>query len=176
MAKRKKPYDDPFNYLDNFFIQDPNFSSMFNSLLKELYNNLDKLSKDTPMIYGVNVKISKDGVPMVEPFGNVKSLPNGTKITEEREPLVDVINKDGEITVIAELPGVSKEDIKISASRTSISIYAKNSETGRDYAKVVKLPAAVEPDSATAKYNNGVLEINIKKGSIEGKIHNIKVD
>jgi len=52
----------------------------------------------------------------------------------EREPIVDVLEgKDG-ITVIAELPGVSEEDLKISLEKDILKI-----DAGR-FSKKVVLP------------------------------------
>jgi len=80
---------------------------------------------------------------------------------EEREPLVDVIEKDGEVRVIAELPGVEKEDIDLRATETSLTISAESQH--RKYYKELSLPTPVNPKSAKATYRNGVLEVSLPK-------------
>jgi HSP20 family protein len=113
-----------------------------------------------PYYYGVRITIGPDGVPKVEEFGNIKRVGGRPIISEEAEPLVDVIEHDDEIIIVAELPGVDKEKIKVRATEDRVTI---NAEDHRKYHKVVELPAKVDPNSAKASYRNGVLEIKLKK-------------
>ncbi|MEB3860461.1 MAG: Hsp20/alpha crystallin family protein [Desulfurococcales archaeon] len=127
-----------------------------------------------PIYYGVRITIGPDGVPRVEEFGNVKRGRRGRPlITEEIEPLVDVIEHGDEVWVVAELPGVDKEKIKVKAQEKKLVIKAEN---GRKYYKEVDLPAKVDPKSARASYRNGVLEVKLKKVEEEGKGVDIKIE
>lgn len=87
-----------------------------------------------------------------------------------RKPLVDVVEKENEIKVIAELPGVNKEDIKVRVNGNKLIISAKSED--RQYYTEVELPAEVDEKSAKAVYRNGVLEVTLQKK--EGK--EIKVE
>jgi HSP20 family protein len=113
-----------------------------------------------PYVYGFTMRTGPDGKPIIEEFGNVRppsrELPSG-----EREPLVDVIEDEKQVTVIAELPGVEKEDIKVKASGKNLSIKVDTPE--RKYSKNIALPAEVKSESAKASYKNGVLEIRFEK-------------
>ncbi|PKL52862.1 MAG: hypothetical protein CVV36_10185 [Candidatus Methanoperedenaceae archaeon HGW-Methanoperedenaceae-1] len=71
-----------------------------------------------------------------------------------------VDEKKNELYITAEMPGVEKEDIEVSATENEVLIKAGHGE--RKYNKTVKTPGEVEPDSATAKYNNGVLEVTLR--------------
>ena len=82
-------------------------------------------------------------------------------IREEREPLVDVMETDDEVKVIAELPGVEKKDIKLYGTEDTLTISVDTAE--RKYYKKVELPSAVDAKSAKASYKNGVLEVRLKK-------------
>ena len=123
-----------------------------------------------PIVYGYSVKIGPDGKPVVRKFGNIDAFPNllggGMAVKEEREPLVDIIKGEGELRIIAEVPGVSKEDLRVSASENSITI---ESVTGQQkYHKRVDLPDIVDPKTAKSTYKNGILEVSFKlkdKGS-----------
>ena len=88
---------------------------------------------------------------------------------EEREPLVDVVEEEKEVMVIAELPGVEKEKIDVRATETTLAISAE-SPYGK-YRKELDLPAQVDPKSARASYKNGVLEVLLSKiaGKREGE-------
>ncbi|ADI31476.1 archaeal heat shock protein Hsp20 [Staphylothermus hellenicus] len=116
-----------------------------------------------PYVYGFRITIGPDGKPMIEEFGNVKKVEGKRMISEEREPLVDVFEQDDSITVIAELPGVEKDKIKLEVSDDRRKLIISASDTNRKYYKEVELPAEVDPGSAKATYKNGVLEVTLKK-------------
>jgi HSP20 family protein len=131
-----------------------------------------------PIVYGYSVKIGPDGKPEIRKFGNIDAMPHllggGLSVKEEREPLVDVIRGSDNIRVVAEVPGVNKEDLKVSASEDAVVI---ESATGSPrYHKKVNLPETVDPTTAKSTYKNGILEISFKlKKKGEGGV-SIKID
>ena len=131
-----------------------------------------------PIVYGYSVKIGPDGKPVVRKFGNIDSFPNvlggGMSVKEEREPLVDVIKGQGEIRVVAEVPGVNKEDLRLSADENAITI---ESVTGQPrYHKRVDLPESVDPKTAKSTYKNGILEVSLKLRNKSDSGVSIKID
>lgn len=118
-----------------------------------------------PFVYGYSVTIGPDGKPQVREFGNIKPEAKfgkpQIKITEEREPLVDIMSTDGEVKVVAELPGVEKNDIKLKGTEKTLTISVDTPR--RKYYKEVELPARVEPKNAKSTYKNGVLEVTVQK-------------
>ncbi len=114
-----------------------------------------------PFVYGYSVKIGPDGKPEVREFGNVKSTRDGPKVQSEREPLVDIVETDGEVHVVVELPGVDKKDIKLTGSENSLTISVDTPE--RKYFKEVALPLKVIVRDAKTSYKNGVLEVAFPK-------------
>jgi len=120
-----------------------------------------------PFVYGYSVKIGPDGKPEIREFGNVKPSRFGPRIKEEREPLVDIIETDGEIRVVAELPGVEKNDIKLHGTEKTLTISVDIPQ--RKYYKEITLPAKVNVKEAKTKYKNGVLEITLPKIKEEKK-------
>ncbi len=130
-----------------------------------------------PFVYGYSVTIGPEGKPVVREFGNVKpSLGAGGKLSlkDEREPLIDVISADDEIKVIVEIPGVSKEQIKITATENTVTIHTDMPE--RKYHKETALPDAVDPSSAKSTYKNGILEITFKRKKKKETGVSIKVE
>jgi HSP20 family protein len=131
-----------------------------------------------PIVYGYSVKIGPDGKPQVRKFGNIDAFPNmlggGLTVKEEREPLVDVIKGSDDIRVIAELPGVSKEDLRLTADENTVTIESTAPE--HRYRKVVDLPEPVDPKSAKSTYKNGILEatFRLRKKSGSGVSINIE--
>ncbi|MGI0037595.1 MAG: archaeal heat shock protein Hsp20 [Nitrososphaera sp.] len=123
-----------------------------------------------PIVYGYSVKIGPDGKPVVRKFGNIDAFPNllggGMAVKGEREPLVDVIKGEGEIRVVAEVPGVAKEELKVTADENTVTIESLAGE--QRYHKRIDLPDTVDPKTAKSTYKNGILEVSFKtrtKGS-----------
>jgi HSP20 family protein len=96
---------------------------------------------------------------------------------EARLPKVDVIERDTEILVRAELPGAEKKDIDVSLTDRTITIKAttrteKKEEKG-DYhrqeistgevSRTVTLPAEVDGQKASAEFKDGLLEVTLPK-------------
>jgi HSP20 family protein len=115
-----------------------------------------------PFVYGYSVKVGPDGKAEVREFGNVKPDRTGLpKVQEEREPLVDVVETDGEIHIVAELPGVEKNDIKLCGTEDSLTITVDSPQ--RKYFKEIALPTKVKVREAKSRYKNGVLEVTFPK-------------
>jgi HSP20 family protein len=120
-----------------------------------------------PFVYGYSMKVGPDGKPEIREFGNVKPRRNGLPhVQEEREPLVDIIEANGEIQVVVELPGVEKKDIKLSGTDDTLTIAVDTAQ--RKYFKEVTLPAKVKVREAKSQYKNGVLEVTLPKAK-DGK-------
>jgi HSP20 family protein len=87
-------------------------------------------------------------------------------VKEEREPLVDIIKGPEELRVVAEVPGVNKEDLRLRADENSLII---ESITGQPrYHKRVELPETVDATTAKSNYKNGILEVSFKLKSKSG--------
>lgn len=118
-----------------------------------------------PFVYGYSVKIGPDGKPVIREFGNMKpglsEEEQPMSLQERREPLVDVIEDDDSIKVVAELPGVEKEDIKLHATVRGMTINVENAE--RKYFKELEFPVEIDRGTAKSTYRNGVLEIVFQK-------------
>ncbi len=127
--------------------------------MNELMNNMMASIGKEPQVYGFSIQAGPEGIPHVERFGNV--VPVG-KDHDVREPFTSsIINeKDNELNITAEMPGIGKDDIEVNATENEVVIKAESG--GRKYYKKVNIPAQVDPDSAKAKYNNGVLEVTLR--------------
>ncbi len=131
-----------------------------------------------PFVYGYSVTIGPDGKPRIREFGNVtpRTVLGKPKIRvkEKREPLIDVMESEGEIKVIAELPGVAKEEIDLTGTKTTLTLSVNN--PSRKYYKELHLPCEVELESAKSAYKNGVLEVTLKKREEKPNGRKIEVD
>ena len=139
----------------------------------------DKVREVGPIVYGYSMTIGPDGKPRVKEFGNVKSpMRRGffrpSMISSEREPMSDVTTTDKEVKVVIELPGVSKENIKINAYDGTVEI--TTTDPNRRYHEVLEIPPETDIETAKSSYNNGILEIIFKKKEIKSKGKEIKVE
>ena len=70
---------------------------------------------------------------------------------------LDVYEEDGEVRVVADLPGVEKDAIDLKCDGKVLTVSAASDR--RDYEERIRLPTRVDEHSAAATYNNGVLEV-----------------
>jgi HSP20 family protein len=131
-----------------------------------------------PYYYGYQINVGPDGKPHIREFGNVKPAARGLiEQSGVREPLVDtsVDEKNNQLTITAEMPGVSKEDIKVNISDNYITIQAEKGD--KKYHTDVPINLALEDVSAKAAYSNGILELKIKlKQAPKPKGKEVKVE
>jgi len=117
-------------------------------------------------IYGFSIG-TLEGIPRIQTFGNIKPVKKETKakpefkITENREPIVDVFDEKGEIRIVAELPGVSEDSISLDLKGDILTLEAGDEK--RKYSKEILLSAKVAFESREKNFKNGVLEIKFKK-------------
>ncbi|HXZ53443.1 MAG TPA: Hsp20/alpha crystallin family protein [Burkholderiales bacterium] len=104
-------------------------------------------------------------------------------------PKVDVIDRDEEVVVRAEVPSVKKEDIEISISGNLVTIKGETKKEEKEekgdyyraeisrgsFSRMVSLPADVDESKAKAALKDGVLELTLPKIE-KAKRRTIKVD
>jgi HSP20 family protein len=93
------------------------------------------------------------------------------------EVSVDVADTGEDIVVTADLPGYAEDDIDLRADRESVTIsaereteavnedahYHRKERSHQSVSRRVPLPEAVEAESASASYSNGVLTVTLPK-------------
>jgi HSP20 family protein len=125
-----------------------------------------KVREVGPIVYGYSMTIGPDGRPKVREFGNVKSSRGfggfmRPEISGETEPLVDVTSTEKEVKVVVEMPGISKQNIRINVRDRSLEV--KSEDPQRKYHRVIEIPSETDIETAKSTYNNGILEITFKK-------------
>jgi HSP20 family protein len=177
-TRRKRAKDPFFSDIDDMFRE------MEKMMDEELKNFTEKVPKEYvkerklpdgstikelgPFVYGYSMKIGADGKPEIQEFGNIKKGLKGTpQVKEEREPLVDIVDAEGEVHVVVELPGVEKTDIKLHGTEDSLTISVDTPQN--KYYKEVELPAKVRIKEAKSTYKNGVLEVIVPKAEANNK-------
>ncbi len=162
--RRKKPFrffgiDDEI--FDRFF--DERFLEDLERMAEELFKMLTNAEPGRPIVRGFRLTIGPDGKPRLEEFGNKAiETPDGESIvTDEIEPLTDIIEGEDEIAITMEIPGVEKKDIDIEVTEDAVEIKVNNPR--KRYHKRIQLPCKVKPKTTKATYKNGVLDIVIRR-------------
>lgn len=107
---------------------------------------------------------------------------------EARMPKVDVIDRDAEVLVRAEVPGVDKDDLEVSVTDHTVTIKGKTRHEEKEekgdyyrceissgsFARTVALPSDVDTESVDASFKDGVLELKMPKVAM-AKRRNIKI-
>ncbi|RLF14459.1 MAG: Hsp20/alpha crystallin family protein [Thermoprotei archaeon] len=97
-------------------------------------------------------------------------------------PSVDIYETEDKIIVVASLPGASKSDISINATEDSVEISGEIPEpiknarllsrermVGR-FTRIIHLPEKVKPNEAKARFENGILIIELPRVEAEKKV------
>lgn len=96
---------------------------------------------------------------------------------EGRMPRLDVVDRDNEVVVRAELPGVRREDIEISLTGDLLTIKGETKREEKEekgdyyrcetshgsFSRTVSLPAEVNEAGARARLRDGILELTLPK-------------
>jgi HSP20 family protein len=117
-------------------------------------------------VYGFSLKTGlggKDDAIKVEPFGNIrKDKKTGEAVVQEiHEPLIDVFEDGDATTLIAEMPGVGPDDIKIDVRDDVLTISANKG--AKKYRKEVLLSHSPARDKIKVTSNNGIVTIRCAK-------------
>ena len=108
---------------------------------------------------------------------------------EGRMPKVDVIDREDEVVIRAEVPGVDKKDLDVSMTEHSVTIKGETSKEHKEekgdyyrseisrgsFVRTVALPCEVDTDKAKAKFKDGLLELTLPKLE-KAKRRSIKID
>lgn len=103
-------------------------------------------------------------------------------------PAVDMVENENENMLVAELPGVNKEDVKLSVENGVLTIsgtrkvnalpedasWIRNEIRRGDFHRSVRLPEGIQADKISATMANGILKIVLPKAE-EVKPREIRV-
>jgi HSP20 family protein len=115
------------------------------------------------------------GLPMPRLFGHMgaPSRREAGLTATEWSPQVEVVEREGKLMVRADLPGLSRDDIKVEVTDDEITIQGERKEEKHEeregycysecsygsFFRSIPLPEGVDASKASAEFCNGVLEI-----------------
>jgi len=163
--RRKDPFD-IFGFNDEF---ERMFREMERMMERAFHMPFDKLEPGKSFVRGFSIRVGPDGKPHIEEFGNheVSSGKGEPSISDEREPLTDVMEGPEDISVTIELPGVEKEDIDLRVTEEQLEITVDTAQ--RKYHKTVDFSGNVKPKTTKATYKNGILDVVVQRKKPEKK-------
>jgi HSP20 family protein len=106
-------------------------------------------------------------------------------------PAVDVYEEKDDVVVKAEVPGLSKEDLDVTLTESTVTIkgekkkeeeikeknYYRSERSWGNFSRSVELPAQVKTDQAKASFKDGILEIRLPKTEeAKQKTTKVKID
>lgn len=108
---------------------------------------------------------------------------------EGKMPRVDVIDREAEIVIRAEIAGVDKKDLDVSVTSDSVTIKGSTRQESKEekgdyyrceiaqgaFARTIPLPCSVAGDKAKATFKDGLLELTLPKQE-PAKRRSIKVE
>jgi HSP20 family protein len=174
-------------FADDFFTDfeeaEKEFEDAFMDIkaLKELMRDYETpedvgVREFSSFVYRYSITIELDDKPLVREIRNVRNDGGGSsrssrkrngvskynrpQITTDRESLAEVNVYDKEVKVVLEMPGVSKEHIRIQAYENSVEVSSDHPQ--RKY-QVIDIPRVADIKTIRSTYKNGILEIVFKK-------------
>jgi HSP20 family protein len=109
---------------------------------------------------------------MMENFFTSDTMPNCCA-----DPAMDIVEQENEIVVNAELPGMKKEDVKITFEKNVLTISGErksaelpekakvllNESRSRAFDRSVRFGFEIDAEKISAEMNNGILTITMPK-------------
>ena len=118
-----------------------------------------------------------------------RSVSTGFTLAERTwKPPMDMNETPEEVIIVAEVPGVDKDDLEVEISSKAVRIkgnrYARHCSGNATYRlaelqygsfeRILFLPAPIDPEIVSATYQNGLLEIRLAKQPPE-KAHKVPI-
>jgi HSP20 family protein len=95
-------------------------------------------------------------------------------------PSVNIFEKGGDLVLVAELPGIKKEDLQLQVKGNTVRLagervinygenvsYHRVERNSAKFDRTLKLPINVEADQVKAKYKDGILVISLPRAEAD---------
>jgi HSP20 family protein len=140
-----------------------------------------------------NIRLWSPVDQLFREFGDVSKFldnPNVPVLFKGGEPKVDIMQTEKEIVIKADVPGVKKEDMQVTVTEDAITFRGEaksDVETKKEdyfhserfygcYSRTLPLPVLVDAANAKAKFEDGVLTVNVPKATKPEKGHSVTIE
>ena len=159
-----------------------------------------ELARKTPEFnpFGMMRRFTKDMERLFDDFGgfsfpnlfNREFFPVGTEFKDfDWMPQIEVLRNNGELMVKADLPGLTKDDVKVEMTDETLTISGERKEekeekregfyrSERSYGsfyRQIPLPEGVKTENANATFRNGVLEVTMPAPKTESHARKLEI-
>lgn len=159
-----------------------------------------ELARKTPEFnpFGMMRRFSKDMERLFDDFEgfrvpgffNREFFPFRTEFKDfDWMPQIEVLQTNGDLMVKAELPGLTRDDVKVELTDEALTISGERKEekeekregfyrSERNYGRFyrqIPLPEGVKTDKANATFRNGVLEVTVPVTKSESKARKLEI-
>ncbi len=128
------------------------------------------------------------------PFRGMNRFPGDLDFTRDwvvilGPPLADLEDRGDHYQLVAEVAGINKDDLSITVTETSVSLqavqehreemqegnYLRRERHRGSFQRTFSLPSPISPEEARARFENGVLTVDLpKEGRSRGR--NLQID
>ena len=110
--------------------------------------------------------------------GEMNRVLSGFNATAARDfPPINIWLGDNSVVVTAELPGVTRDDVNLSLQEDVVTLAGQREPKSQEqnvswqrreraygtFSRTVQLPFRVDPEKVQARFNNGILEIELQR-------------
>jgi len=134
-------------------------------------------------------RFGEDMEQLFDEFGFGRLAPRGFDRMAAWTPQVEVLQRDKELVIRADLPGINKDNVKVELGDESIVLSGERQEerkeeregflrTERSYGsfyREIPLPPGVDTSKATATFRDGVLEVTMPSSEGEGRVRQLEI-
>jgi HSP20 family protein len=147
------------------------------SLMRRFSEEMDRLFGDVGFGGGLTSGFGRE-------FGRLADLEGSMWL-----PQVEAFEREGKLTVRADLPGLTKDDIDVDITDDAIKIrgerqqekeeneegYYRSERSYGSFYREIPLPSGVNPEEANATFRNGVLEITMPAPARQASSRRIEI-
>ena len=104
-------------------------------------------------------------------------------------PQIETFEREGQLVIRADLPGLSKDDVNLEINDDAITIsgerhneneekregYYRSERSYGSFYRQIPLPEGVNADDANATFHNGVLEITMKAPQLQSRSRKLEI-
>ncbi|MBV8270586.1 MAG: Hsp20/alpha crystallin family protein [Planctomycetaceae bacterium] len=138
------------------------------TFIRRFAEEMDRLFEDFGFGFGLRM-------PSLLTRGHELLRRESRLVPAEWSPRVDILEREGKVVVRVDLPGLTKEDIKVELTDNLLTLqgerklekkeeregYYYNERFQGSFYRAIPLPEGVDASKATAEFRNGVLEVVI---------------
>jgi HSP20 family protein len=107
-----------------------------------------------------------------------------------RLPLCDMVDKGNRYELHLEIPGIDKEKLNVKATSNSVEVSAEKSERSEEkrkgyiysersqssFYRMIPVPEEIVPSKVNAKFNNGILTVDLPKKNLSKAKQATRID